>query len=115
MICARILWIVALLASSLAWAQEKGPSQEPGIGPPEQIGAADAVTPFAAATALKLTRPEVFGDAQGVLVTEVLPGSQGDAIGLKPGDILHRFGGTVDRADSERSGRQDRAADVSAW
>jgi len=94
-----------------------GERPESGAGnrAPEQIGAADAVTPFAAATALKLTRPEVFGDAQGVLVTEVLPSSQGDAIGLKPGDILHRFGGTVDRADSERSGRQDRAAAVSAW
>jgi CHAT domain-containing protein/tetratricopeptide (TPR) repeat protein len=40
------------------------------------------------ALAIKLALPEQFGAAGGVLITEVLPDSQGQSAGLQPGDIL---------------------------
>jgi len=39
-------------------------------------------------SSFKQSHPELFGEAKGVLVTEVVPGSQGGKAGLKPGDIL---------------------------
>lgn len=40
------------------------------------------------ARTLRKTHPQLFGEAKGVLVTEVVPGSQGEEAGLKSGDIL---------------------------
>lgn len=40
------------------------------------------------ARALKESNPELFSNANGVLVTAIVPGSQGEKAGLKPGDIL---------------------------
>ncbi len=57
------------------------------------VAASDATARLLdAARGLKNTRPELFGKSQGVLVIEVVPGSQGAAAGLAPGDILIGYG-----------------------
>jgi len=50
---------------------------------------------LAAARALKAERPALFGEAEGVLATEVLADSQGAAAGIEPGDVLLAYGDTT--------------------
>ena len=47
---------------------------------------------LAAARALKQARPELFGEAEGVLATQVQPGGQGVAAGVEPGAVLIAYG-----------------------
>jgi len=47
---------------------------------------------LAAARELKTRNPVLFGGANGVLVTEVMPDTQGSSVHLSPGDILTWYG-----------------------
>jgi hypothetical protein len=68
-------------------APAQAPSAAPGQAVPEPDPAQiDAW--LAAGRALKTERPELFGGAQGVLATLILPDGQGAAAGIEPGDLL---------------------------
>lgn len=43
------------------------------------------------AETFKENNPKLFGKAHGVLILAILPGGQGEKIGLKPGDILQTY------------------------
>ncbi|PXX14303.1 CHAT domain-containing protein [Nitrosomonas ureae] len=46
------------------------------------------------ARTFRQSHPELFGEAKGVLVTAIVPDSQGEKAGLKSGDILLTYGNT---------------------
>lgn len=45
------------------------------------------------ARAFRKTHPDLFGEAGGVLITGLVPGGQGEKIGLQSGDMLLTYDG----------------------
>jgi len=97
--------LTLLLGLALAVAASAEPGSEPtgvaGAAPAAEVGADPAAEPgaeqlaawLAAGRALRQREPGFFAGAEGVLVTRVLPDTQGAAAGLVPGDVLIRYGG----------------------
>lgn len=95
--------VTAALLLALPLTTALADASEPATGNASQSGSAALAPPptpdpdaglLAAAHALKATRPELFGEADGVVVTEVLAGGQGAEAGLQPGDILLGYDAT---------------------
>jgi CHAT domain-containing protein/Tfp pilus assembly protein PilF len=57
------------------------------------IAQADPATLLEAALQLREAKPALFAGAQGVLIVEVVPGSQAAEKGLQPGDIVIAYAG----------------------
>jgi len=89
--------VVALLAwaavTAPLWAEEKTKSEDASAEATAPIAAGSDQALIEAALALRLERPELFGDALGFPVLEVFPDTQAAAVGLRPGDILLRYAG----------------------
>jgi CHAT domain-containing protein/tetratricopeptide (TPR) repeat protein len=75
---------------------DQTPAEAQAPTPPEQPSESEQAAMILAGLALaqKIALPDAFGDAKGVVVIEVMPGSQAEAAGLEPGDILLRYDGT---------------------
>jgi CHAT domain-containing protein/tetratricopeptide (TPR) repeat protein len=97
-----LLTALALGHAPLVGAEDATPSgqhdappvtEAPGAAPAEP-DPAQVEAWLAAGRALKAERPELFGGAEGVLVTEVLPDGQGATAGITSGDVLIADGDT---------------------
>jgi len=109
----RLVLVLALGLSGAAGAESEpevdaGSAAKPGGLEPAAAAAAQASPQasaeapqaqidawLAAARALKAERPELFGEADGVLATLVVPGGQGAGAGIAPGDVLIAYGDTA--------------------
>ncbi len=87
----RIDRLYRILFAALLWLPLATPAQDADASaePRAEAAAEDpAAVMLGVARALKEQQPALFGDAEGVLVTEVLPDTQGAAAGLVPDDVL---------------------------
>ncbi len=80
-----------LLTAVLGWLPPNDAVAEPTTASVKDNPAEHLMT---AARALKQIRPELFGTAEGILVTLVVPDGQAAAAGLVPGDVLIGYSAT---------------------
>ncbi len=89
---------LTLAAPVCATATEATSPPQAADGPPAAQSAEPSVEQLAAwlatARALKAEQPALFDGAEGVLATLVLPDGQGVPAGIRPGDVLIRYGET---------------------
>ncbi|ALQ51799.1 tetratricopeptide repeat protein [Nitrosomonas ureae] len=92
----KTVWIHLLLILLLFGCAQTG--QKTSITVHSDNSQAQAADPQQAmleqARSFRQSHPELFGEAKGVLVTDVVPGSQGEKVGLKSGDILLTYDNT---------------------
>ncbi len=84
-------------ASAAAQSASAAPGQAQAAGPAQARPEPDQAQIdawLAAGRALKAERPELFGEAKGVLATLVLPDGQGANAGIAPGDVIVAYGDT---------------------
>jgi hypothetical protein len=91
---------LVLPPSRLLAADQPQPATDPTAAPTAESSAQPPAQPdptridswLDAGRALKEAQPELFGGAEGVLATRVLPGGQGADLGIAPGDVLIGYG-----------------------
>ncbi|WP_074719558.1 tetratricopeptide repeat protein [Nitrosomonas ureae] len=86
---------ILLLVLLCGIVQAKSKILDAGNNSNAQVEAADPQQAMLEqARSFRQSHPELFGEAKGVLVTDVVPGSQGEKAGLKSGDILLTYDNT---------------------
>lgn len=93
----RIISIAAVLMLSLnVLSVQSAPATSPQSQTEQKVqqGNEEIQALLKRAMELKEKHPELFKGTEGILVTKVLPDSQGAKASLKPGDVLISYGGT---------------------
>ncbi|MBS0424438.1 MAG: PDZ domain-containing protein, partial [Proteobacteria bacterium] len=90
-----VLIAAGLVVLLLAGCSQPGPKVAENVIHQVQVSDQNSVNAMLEqARTFRKANPELFGEAGGVLITGLVPGGQGEKIGLKPGDILLTYDGS---------------------
>ena len=102
-----VLWLCAFISNS-SGAFAAGNSMETAQQIPADPRASALISLVERTWQEKQAQPELYGDAEGLFVIEVMTESRAQAAGIQPGDVLLRYDGHVLDTVAQLTGLQDK-------